>query len=56
MGSCIEAMYLSETDLSHLNMANKGKKLLNIPCQISFNLLKMKDVQLQLQIGMVDAP
>ena len=45
-----------KTDLGHLNVSNKGKKALNIPGQISFNLLKMKDVQLKLQIWMVDAP
>ena len=43
-------------NLGHLNMSHIRQIFLNIPCNVPLNLLKMKQVQLQLQVGMIDAP
>lgn len=43
-------------NLGHLNMTHIRQIFLNIPCQVSLNLLKVKQVQLKSQVGMVDAP
>ena len=42
--------------LGHLDMSHIWQIFLNIPRHISLNLLKVKQVQLQLQVGMIDAP
>ena len=39
-----------------MNVANKRKQGLNVSTQVSFNLLKMKYIQLELQIRMIDRP
>ena len=43
-------------DLGHLNMSHIRQIFLNIPGHVPLNLLEMKQVQLQLQVGMIDAP
>ena len=37
-------------------MSNIGKQFSNIPRQVSFNLLQMENVKLELQVRMVDRP